>query len=109
MTAVHSSVRPPKSKLPWGTILKPVFGLGYQKMTEYEIEQTVNRLNKLPAPKERPVVRVGKKMENEEIEEMIQRLTTFKKEKIPDADRRMTSSPYRPMGVVSSYAWQGYN
>ncbi|WAQ98384.1 hypothetical protein MAR_022757 [Mya arenaria] len=109
MAAVHSSVRPPKSKMPWGTILKPEFGLGYQKMNEYEIEQTVNRLYTIPTPKERPVTRVGKKMESFEIDEMLQRLTTVKKEKIPDHDRRVTSSPYQPMGVVSSYAWQGYN
>lgn len=109
MAAVHSSVRPKSSKLPWGTILKPEFGLGYQKMTEYEIDQTVNRLYKIPAPAERPYPRSGKKMDQEEINTMLERLTKVKKEKIPDHDRRVTSSPYRQMGVVCSYAWRGYN
>lgn len=71
MAAVHSSVHPKTSKLPWGTILKPDFGLGYQKMTEYEIDQTVNRLSKSPPPKERPYTRVGKKMDEDEIREMV--------------------------------------
>lgn len=43
-TSMRSSVRPKSSKQPWGTILKPEFGLGHQKMTEYEVEQSVNRL-----------------------------------------------------------------
>jgi hypothetical protein len=71
MTAVHSSVHPKTCKLPWGTILKPEFGLGYQKMNEYEIDQTVNRLSQLPAPKTRPYSRVGKQMDQDEINEMV--------------------------------------
>jgi len=109
MSTVRSSVRPPKVKMPWGTILKPEFGLGYQRMTEYEIDQTVSRLNKTKEFKERQYQRAGKNMEDEEITDMLQRLTTAPKEKIPDSDRRLTSSPYRQMGVVSSYAWKGYN
>lgn len=109
MAATRSSVHPKSSKLPWGTILKPEFGLGYQKMTEYEIDQTVNRLCRSPEPKQRPYSRYGKQLEQDEINEMIERLTKVKREKIPDHDRRMTSSPYRQMGVVNSYAWKGYN
>jgi len=71
MAAVHSSVRPPKSKLPWGTILKPTFGLGHQKMNEYEIEQTVNRLSQLPPPKQRPYVRNNPKMDPDAIDDMV--------------------------------------
>lgn len=74
MTAIHSSVRPGASKLPWGTILKPEFGLGHQKMTEYEIDQTVNRLYKIPEPKERVYPRSGPKMEQQEIDEMVNSL-----------------------------------
>lgn len=44
MTSLRSSVRPKSSKQPWGTILVPEFGLGYQKMTSYETDQTVKRL-----------------------------------------------------------------
>ncbi|XP_045216605.2 uncharacterized protein LOC123566507 [Mercenaria mercenaria] len=109
MTAVHSSVHPKSTKLPWGTIIKPVFGLGYQKMNEYEIDQTVNRLSQLPERKSRPYSRVGKTMDKDEINEMLERLTKVKKEKIPDHDRRFMTSPYREMGVVNSYAWKGYN
>ena len=36
----------------------------------------------------------------------LQRLTTAKK--IPDSDRRLASSPVNMMGVLSSYAWNGY-
>ena len=71
MAAFRSSVRPTNSKQPWGTILKPEFGLGYQKMTGYEIDQTVNRLCVSPTPKCRTYSRVGKKMSSEEIDEMV--------------------------------------
>ena len=53
MTSVRSSVRPKSSKQPWGTILKPEFGMGHQKMNEYEIDQTVERLAQLPEKRER--------------------------------------------------------
>ncbi|XP_012946358.1 uncharacterized protein LOC106013957 [Aplysia californica] len=109
MTTIRSSVRPESSKQPWGTILKPEFGLGYQKMTDYEIDQTVQRLNTVPVPKERAYTRPNKKMSAEEIEAMLERLTKAEKEKIPDSDRRIVASIYKDMGVVSSYAWQGYN
>ena len=71
MATVRSSVRPTTSKQPWGTILKPEFGLGYQKMKDYEIDQTVNRLYYVPAPKSRNYARVGKKMNSDEIQEMV--------------------------------------
>ncbi|KAK7503673.1 hypothetical protein BaRGS_00005212 [Batillaria attramentaria] len=109
MTTIRSSVRPESSKQPWGTILKPEFGLGYQKMTEYEIDQTVNRLYTLPSPRERTYDRPNKQMSQEEVDAMLERLTRADKEKIPDSDRRITSSMYRDMGVVHSYAWKGYN
>lgn len=68
---MRSSVRPPKAKMPWGTILKPEFGMGYQKMTDYEIEQTVDRLNKIKEYKEQYYERVGKKLSDDEIAEMV--------------------------------------
>lgn len=109
MSSLRSSVRPKSSKQPWGTIMQPEFGLGYQKMTEYEIAQTVDRLYKIPTPKERVYERPGKKLNEEEYEEMMQRMTKIDKDKIPDSDRRVQSSVYNRMGVVSSYAWKGYN
>ncbi|GFR78396.1 protein CEPU-1 [Elysia marginata] len=71
MTTIRSSVRPSQPKQPWGTILKPEFGMGYQKMTEYEIEQTVSRLSSIPAPKEQVYHRPNPKMSQEEIEAMV--------------------------------------
>ena len=71
MSAIHSSVRPKDSNLPWGTILKPEFGLGYQKMTEYEIDQAVTRLHRLPEAKHRMYPRAGPKMEQQEINDMV--------------------------------------
>ena len=35
-------------KQPWGTINHPPYGLGYQRMTPYEIQQSVERLYKVP-------------------------------------------------------------
>ncbi|XP_059158657.1 uncharacterized protein LOC131942754 [Physella acuta] len=109
MTSIRSSVRPSGSKQPWGTILRPEFGLGYQKMTGYEIDQTINRLNTLPAKKADLHERPNKRMTQEEIQIMMDRLTNVKKDKIPDSDRRIMASFYGNMGVVSSFAWRGYN
>ena len=53
MTTIRSSVNPDSSKQKWGTILKPNFGLGYQKMNSYEIDQTVDRLAKPVEKRER--------------------------------------------------------
>ena len=52
MTSLRSSVRPKSSKQPWGTILQPDFGLGYQRMTDYEVRQTVDRLSRSPVRQE---------------------------------------------------------
>lgn len=43
--------RPVSSKQPWGTIMHPPYGLGYQRMTPYEIKQSVERLYYLPKDK----------------------------------------------------------
>ncbi|XP_076465275.1 uncharacterized protein LOC143297020 [Babylonia areolata] len=119
MTTIRSSVRPASSKQPWGTILKPEFGLGYQKMTNYEIEQTVSRLYTVPegGGGQRDSTTgdgdgegaQGKTLPKDQFDAMMERLTTVEKEKIPDSDRRVNSSIYKDMGVVSSYAWKGYN
>lgn len=71
MSSIRSSVHPKQLNQPWGTILKPEYGLGHQKMTDYEIDQTVDRLYKIPATKERVYERPGKKMSEEEIAEMV--------------------------------------
>ncbi|VEL19134.1 unnamed protein product [Protopolystoma xenopodis] len=46
--ALRSGVRPRSSKLPWGTIVPPTFGLGHQRLTAYELQQTVSRLYQVP-------------------------------------------------------------
>ncbi len=58
MSSLRSSVRPKSSKQAWGTILHPEFGMGYQKMTSYEVEQTVSRLYISPDRPERYYERV---------------------------------------------------
>ncbi|XP_025111479.1 uncharacterized protein LOC112574541 [Pomacea canaliculata] len=90
MTTIRSSVRPRSSKQPWGTILKPEFGLGYQKMTEYEIEQTVQRLYTVPTNKKPTYIRHNKHMKREDIDAMLERLTKVEKDKIPERDRRVS-------------------
>ena len=45
MPVIRSSVRPASSKQPWGTIIQPEYGLGHQRMTAYEVDQTVSRLS----------------------------------------------------------------
>ena len=77
MSSIRSSVRPESSKLPWGTILKPEFGLGYQKMTEYEIEQTVTRLNQIPEARTRTYEKptIGRPMSDDEINAMVSKVT----------------------------------
>ncbi|XP_069137519.1 uncharacterized protein [Argopecten irradians] len=110
MSAIRSSVRTPRPKMPWGTILKPEFEMGHQKMTGYEIEQTVERLYKVQPVKERVYDRPGPKLPPEEADEIFTRLSTVpEKTLIPDSDRRIMKSMNASMGVVSSYAWKGYN
>lgn len=75
MTSIRSSVRPKSSKQAWGTILEPEFGLGFQKMTGYEIDQTVTRLYKVPDQKKRiDEKKEQKEMNATEISDMVKRL-----------------------------------
>lgn len=104
--ATKASVKLDKPQQQWGTIIKPEFGMGFQTATEFEVEQTVSRLNSIPEPKERDFPRNGPNMSEDEIKGMLERLT--KVERIPDSDRRVKSSSYKEMGVVRSYAWQGF-
>ncbi|ESP00668.1 hypothetical protein LOTGIDRAFT_157955 [Lottia gigantea] len=109
MSSLRSSVRPASSKQKWGTILKPEFGLGYQNVTKYELDQIVDRLYYVPTPRQPLHIRNNKRMTGTEFQAMMDRLTDTENVKIPDSDRRIESSIYKDMGVVSSYAWQGYN
>ncbi|KAH9504046.1 hypothetical protein Btru_067608 [Bulinus truncatus] len=78
-------------------------------MTGYEIQQTVSRLAVVPPVKQPVHDRTQKKISQEEVKAMLDRLTKADKRKIPDSDRRVTVSDYSTMGVVCSYAWKGYN
>ncbi|CAH1797015.1 unnamed protein product [Owenia fusiformis] len=104
---VRSSVRPKSSKQPWGTVIKPEYGLGYQKMTAYEVSQTVDRLSQKRPQGEPILITVPQKeMKKSDQVAMIERLNT--NEKTPDTKRTMRDSSYKNMGVVSSYAWKGW-
>ena len=72
MTTIRSSVTPASSKQKWGTILKPNFGMGYQKMNSYEIDQTVERLAQPVEKKEREVDRPQQRdLKQNEIDDMV--------------------------------------
>ena len=69
---IRSSVRPKSSKQPWGTILKPEFGMGYQKMNSYEVRQTVDRLYYIPMQEEPAMIRPQmKKVDKKYVQEMV--------------------------------------
>jgi len=103
-------VRPKSSKQPWGTIIEPEFGMGYQKMTDYEINQTVSRLYYVKENRERVYDRPKQaNLNNEGIKDMLDRLTQKTEEKTPDTKRTQKHSIYNKMGVVNSFAWKGYN
>ena len=83
MSSLRSSVRPKSSKQPWGTVLTPEFGMGHQKMTDYEVDQTVNRLYYIPNYRER--VYDGpetKQMTKKQINEMVSSVLRYKEDKI---------------------------
>ncbi|XP_041362408.1 uncharacterized protein LOC121378342 [Gigantopelta aegis] len=105
--AQTDSASRPCSRQPWGTIIKPDFGLGHQKLDDYQVSQMVERLSQVPEAKKASWDRPNKDMTQEEINEMLERLTKVDK-KITDSDRRVTHSQYRNMGVVGSYAWKGF-
>ncbi|XP_064635613.1 uncharacterized protein LOC135492859 isoform X1 [Lineus longissimus] len=106
---IRSSVRPKSSKQPWGTIMHPEFGMGHQKMTNYEIDQTVTRLYQIPIKDERAVEKpMMKEMSQQGLAQMVKRLSEMNKE-VPDNTRTQKVSEYKDMGVLNSFAWKGYN
>ncbi|XP_002731201.1 uncharacterized protein LOC100378999 [Saccoglossus kowalevskii] len=97
------------SKRAWGTVTKPPsMDLGWQKMTNYEIDQTVERLYYVPKPKSREYKRQNPQLTEDQITDMMERLTKNAGDKAPDA-RRIAEGPLKDMGVVNSFAWKGYN
>jgi len=107
---IRSSVRPKSSKQPWGTIIEPNFGMGYQKMTGFEIDQSVNRLFQVKQYRQREYPKPPtREMSSTEVETMVSRLTENGGDKAPDTKRTQKDSIYKEMGPVNSFAWKGYN
>lgn len=100
---------------PWGTITKPPFELGYQKLNEEEIDSMVERLSRpKTAPKQvkkRPRPAIEKRdLSKEEINQVVARLAHKETnlEKTPDIQR--VHRHKNEWGVVlNSYAWNGCN
>ena len=100
---------------PWGTITKPPFELGYQKLHAEEIENIVERLSRpktTPAQgKRRPRPAIEKRqLSKDEINAMVARLadreTNFAK--TPDTQRIHRFK--KEWGAsLNSYAWNGCN
>lgn len=100
---------------PWGTITKPPFELGYQKLNEDEIDSMVERLSRpKTAPKQekkRPRPAIEKReLKKEEIKEVVARLA-HKETNLPRTpDIRRVHRYKKEWGVVlNSYAWNGCN
>lgn len=97
------------SKRPWGTITKPSdMHLGHQKVTEYEVEQTINRLYYVPKVPDCKANRPNPKMSQDAIQDMIERLTNRSSDKASDA-KRVPEGRLKEMGILNSFAWKGYN
>ncbi|XP_064610113.1 uncharacterized protein LOC135474052 [Liolophura sinensis] len=106
--AVRMSANRSTFKHPWGTIVKPEFGMGHQKMTADEVEQAVNRLYYIPTPRKTTTKRNNPDITVDQADEMLERLTKYDRNLVPDSDRRIQSSPYKDLGIVHSFAWKGY-
>lgn len=100
---------------PWGTITRPPFELGFQKLDAEEIEKVVDRLSR---PKTTPVE--GKRrsrpaiekrqLSKEEINTVVARLADKEANfaKTPDT-RRINRFKKEWGAALNSYAWNGCN
>lgn len=100
---------------PWGTITKPPFELGYQKLGEEEIDSMVERLSRpktSPAEnKKRPRPAIEKrKLTSDDINAVVARLAHKETnlEKTPDT-RRVHRFKNEWGAALNSYAWIGCN
>lgn len=108
------------AKKPWGTIThpkerNPEFLMGYQTLSEGEINQMVDRLyipdwTNRNERKQAPINRRTKvevhEMEDDDIEKMVERLTKDGEKKATDRNR---TGAMKEQGVVNTYAWKGWN
>lgn len=100
---------------PWGTITKPPFELGYQKLDNEEIDNMVERLTRpktTPAQEKkrsRPAIE-KRQLSQEEISTMVARLADKETnvDKTPDT-RRVHRYKKEWGAVLNSYAWNGRN
>lgn len=105
------------SKRPWGTIEKPPFALGYQKLEAEDIDSVVERLSqprKTPnnpnTAKNRKKAEVERILDKEGIQAMVARLAN-KQENLPKTPDRSRTGPHKKEwgNVLNSYAWHGKN
>ena len=104
------------AKRDWGTITKPEgMELGYQKVEEEEVERIVDRLYKPDwqkkyepkVPTKRPLSKMEKKEMNEdEIDDMVTRLTRKAEQKVPDRKR---TGAMEQQGICNTYMWKGWD
>ena len=103
------------ARQPWGTITKPPFQLGFQKLAADDVDSMVERLTKpkavLKPEKKRRRPEIEKRnLSKQEIDEVVARLAHKETnlEKTPDTRR---VHPFKKeWGVVlNSYAWNGCN
>ena len=100
---------------PWGTIVKPPFELGYQKLKADEVEEISTRLYntrpKTPRSSVNRRVLIEKKdLSQEEVTAMVNRLSN-KETAFPfTPDTNRTGLHKKEWGnVLNSYAWNGKN
>lgn len=100
---------------PWGTIEKPSFGLGYQKLNSEEVDNAVERLSQPKKPSRggnlnRKKPEVERDLNKDGIQTMVARLSK-KEETVPKTpDRARTGLHKKEWGnVLNSYAWHGKN
>ncbi|CAK8694051.1 uncharacterized protein LOC143445473 [Clavelina lepadiformis] len=95
----------------WGTITPCRFPLGKQKMTNFEIQQSVEKLT-MPRSRKMDIWWDDgfrhKKGNRESVDRIVTKLTTGASRKVPDS-RRIAEGRILSMGVVNSFAWKGYN
>lgn len=102
---------------PWGTIEKPPFELGYQKLDAEEIESVVERLStpkkvssNRNSAKNRKRTEVERVLDKDGVQAMVARLAN-KQDNLPKTPDRSRTGPHRNEwgNVLNSYAWHGKN
>ncbi|CAH1253859.1 uncharacterized protein [Branchiostoma lanceolatum] len=118
MVERQSAKKPYDTQSSWSTPHSTVSGrddrrFGYQKLTSYEIDQTVERLHSgrlkyHTVAEQRNKPRPKDNSDPELVSQITERLTRDASAKATD-QRRTHDEPLRNMGTVNSYAWKGWN